>query len=96
MHDERDIDTMNQLLLSYIGLLAERHAYGAGEGFEYQLWDDLQANLPQPRLLSAEEAEELMYLAVYAHSWVTYDVQTATLQVIDLDPWRELVAKRGH
>jgi hypothetical protein len=96
MHDERDVETMKGLLVSYIGILATRHEYGASEGFEYQLWDDLQANLVHPTLVSVEEAEEIVYRAVQSHSWVTFDMATGMLQVIDLDAWRALVKKRGH
>ena len=95
-HDADDIRRMQQLLVSDIGLMAERHAYRPGGGFEYALWHDLEADITHPTLVSAEEAYEIGYLAVYSHSWVTYNFETGRLEVIDLDEWKALLQKRGH
>jgi hypothetical protein len=32
---------MEDLLLSYIGFVAERNSFGPGDNFEYLLWDEL-------------------------------------------------------
>jgi hypothetical protein len=96
MHDERDVETMKGLLLQYIDLLATRNDYGASEGFEYQLWDQLQGHPAQTTLVSFEEGDEIIYLAVYSDSWVTYDIEAGMWRSIDLDDWKELVKKRGH
>jgi hypothetical protein len=96
MHDKREVETMKTLLLSYIGLMAERHAYGPGDGFEYLLWDHLRDHLMTPTLVSVEEAYEIVYLALYSHSWVTFNLETGMFEIIDLNAWRELLEKRGH
>jgi hypothetical protein len=95
-HNKREVKTMKKLLLSYVGLMAERHAYRPGDGFEYRLWNDLKANLMSPTLVSVEEAYEICYLAVYSHSWVTFNLETGMFEVIDLDEWKALLQKRGH
>jgi hypothetical protein len=61
--------TIRRLLLSYVGLLAERESYGPGDGFEYVLWDDLMR--PVPERVSREERAELVSLrrGVRAPSW---------------------------
>jgi hypothetical protein len=33
--------TMQELLLSYVSLLADRNSFGPGDNFEYLLWDEL-------------------------------------------------------
>ena len=84
------------LLLSYVGLLAERHAYRPDEGFEYQLWDDLR-HYPGPMtFVSRAEAKELIYLSVTTDSWVTCNLEIGMLQVIEMDAWMLLLEKRGH
>lgn len=45
------------LLLSYVSLLAERHAYGRGDNFEFLLWDDLLKTTPT--LVSLDEKKSL-------------------------------------
>jgi hypothetical protein len=91
-----DQATMQQLLLSYVGLLAERHSYAPDEGFEYALWDDLQRGANKTTLVSDEEASELVYLAINTDRWVTYNVATGMFQLIDMDAWMPLLQKRGH
>jgi hypothetical protein len=63
----RDDCTLTKLLLSYVSLLAERHAYGPGDGFEFLLWDDLQ--LAQPKLVSLDEKRELISLIIRTDAW---------------------------
>jgi hypothetical protein len=87
-------ETMQKLLLSYVGLMAERHAHGPGEGFEYKLFDDLLR--PTPTLVSAEEKDELTYLAESLQQWVSFDVETGMLQLVDFSEWEELLKRRGH
>jgi hypothetical protein len=48
----QDDCTLSRLLLSFVGLLAERHAYGPSDGFEFVLWDDLLLeNTPRQHIL---------------------------------------------
>jgi hypothetical protein len=94
--DDAERRKMQALLLSYVGLLAERHAVGPDENFEYQLWDDLDGNPPPLRFLSNEEAAELTFLAMRTDSWVTYDFETGMFKLIAMDEWFELLRKRGH
>jgi hypothetical protein len=74
--------------------LAERHAYGPGEGFEYALWDDLL--LPKPTLVSEDERGELVDLVLMSGCWVSFDLQTGMLQIMDLRSWASLLERRGH
>ena len=90
----RDDCTLTNLLLSYVGLLAERHAYGPGDGFEFALWDDLQ--LAQPRLVSLDEQQELVGLILRTDAWVSFNLDTAMLQLIELDAWRMVLRNRDH
>ena len=85
---------IRDLLLSYVGLLAERHAFGPGEGFEYALWDDLLR--PQPTLVSEEERGELTDLVLMSGCWVSFDLQTGMLQLLDIREWASLLARRDH
>jgi hypothetical protein len=87
-------ETMQELLLSYVGLLAERHGYGPGEGFEYKLFDDLLS--PHPTLVSEEEKGELTFLAESLQQWVSFDVETGMLQLVDFNEWEELLKRREH
>ena len=87
-------DTMMTLLLSYISLLAERHAYAPDELFEYQLWDDLQRTYPI--MVSWEETDELRFLVAKTDSWATYSPDTGMFQLIDIQEWQSLLEKRGH
>jgi hypothetical protein len=86
--------TIRQLLWSYVGFLAERHAYGPGEGFEYALWDDIL--LPVPTLVSREEWAELASLVIRSGCWVSFNIKTGILQLIDIDAWRSLLECRDH
>jgi hypothetical protein len=89
-------EKMRELLLSYVGLLAERHAYAPDEGFEYALWDDLSADRNRSDLVSAEERDELEFLVVRTNHFVTYNLETGMFQLIDLDEWKALLARRHH
>jgi hypothetical protein len=90
----QDDGTLTRLLLSYVGLLAERHAYGPGDGFEFLLWDDLL--LTQPTLVSTEEKHELVSLIIQTDAWVSFNVDTGMLQLIDIDAWRIMLQNRDH
>jgi hypothetical protein len=86
--------TIRQLLLSYVALLAERHAYAPDENFEYALWDDLL--LKKPTLVSVDEKKELITLIVRGDVWVTYDYDSRMFKLIDIDDWRILLKHRSH
>jgi len=86
--------TLHRLLLSYVGLLAERHAYGPGDNFELLLWDDLR--LAQPTLVSIDEKNELVSLIIRCDAWVSFNLDTGMLQLIDLDAWRIVLENRDH
>ena len=90
----RDDCTLTRLLLSYVGLLAERHAYGPGDGFEFLLWDDLL--LKQPTLVSREEKKELVSLIIRMDAWVSFNVDTGMLELIDIDAWADVLENREH
>jgi hypothetical protein len=90
----RDDCTLAKLLLSFVGLLAERHAHGPGDGFEFVLWDDLL--LKQPTLVSPEEKQELVSLIIRTDAWVSFNLDTGMLQLIDIDAWRILLQNRDH
>jgi hypothetical protein len=90
----QDDCTLSRLLLSYVGLLAERHAYGPGDGFEFLLWDDLL--LKQPTLVSREEKKELVNLIIRTDAWVSFNLQTGMLQLIEIDDWRIVLDNRDH
>jgi hypothetical protein len=82
------------LLLSFVGLLAERHAYGPGDGFEFVLWDDLL--LKKPTLVSTEEKKELVSLIIRTDAWVSFNLDTGMLQLIEIDAWRIVLEHRDH
>ena len=90
----RDDCTLTRLLLSYVSLLAEPHAYGPGDGFEVLLWDDLL--LKQPTLVSPEEKQELVSLIIRTDAWVSFNLDTGMLQLIDIDAWRIMLENRDH
>jgi len=90
----RDDCTLSRLLLSYVGLLAERHSYGPGDNFELILWDDLQ--LAQPRIVSIDEKNELVNLIIRCDAWVAFNLDTGMLQLIDIDAWRIVLENRDH
>jgi hypothetical protein len=74
--------------------LAERHAYGPGDGFEFLLWDDLL--LPQPTLVSLDEKQELVTLIIRCDAWVSFNLDIGMLQLIDIDAWRIVLQHRDH
>ena len=90
----QDDCTLTRLLLSFVGLLAERHAYGPGDGFEFVLWDDLL--LKQPTLVSTEEKQELVSLIIRMNAWVSFNVDTGMLELIDIDAWADVLEHREH
>jgi hypothetical protein len=90
----RDDGTLSRLLLSFVGLLAERHAYGPGDGFEFVLWDDLL--LRQPTLVSTEEKQELVSLIIRTNAWVSFNLETLMLQLIEIDAWCIVLENRDH
>jgi hypothetical protein len=90
------IQKMKELLLSYIGLIAERNEFAPGDNFEYALWDDLNGQIKDTKYVSFDEGHEIIGLAVNTDSWVTYNDETRMFELIDLDEWRALVEKRGH
>jgi hypothetical protein len=90
----RDDCTLTRLLLSYVGLLGERHAYGPGDGFEFVLWDDLL--LVKPTLVSREEKKELVSLIIRTDAWVSFNLETGMLQLIEIDAWRIVLENRDH
>jgi hypothetical protein len=90
------IETMQQLLLSYVGLLAERHARAPDTNFEYDLWDDLHRDPETLQLVSRPARNELIFLTINTDSWVTYNLETGMFQLIDMDAWLSLLSMRGH
>jgi hypothetical protein len=46
--------------------------------------------------VSLEEAEEIIRLAVMTDSWVTYNDETCIWELIPMDEWEALLAKRRH
>jgi hypothetical protein len=94
MSDEHE--TMKELLLSYISLIAERNAFGPSENFEYKLWDTLHGSFADTDYVTIEEGTEIIFLATQTDSWVTYNDDTRMFEVIDMDEWKDLLSKRGH
>jgi hypothetical protein len=86
--------TLHKLLLSYVSLLAERYSYGPGEGFEFRLWDDLL--LAKPTLVSVDEKNELVGLIIRTDAWVSFNIETGMLQLIDIDAWGIMLKNRDH
>jgi hypothetical protein len=86
--------TLHRLLLSYVSLMAERHAYGPGDNFELLLWDDLL--LDKPTLVSLDEKKELVGLIIRADAWVSFNVDTGMLELIDIDAWADVLEHRDH
>lgn len=86
--------TLHRFLLSYVGLLAQRHAFGPNDAFEYRLWDDLKR--VQPQLVSKEEQQELKQLNIRTDCWVAYNVETGMFQLVDMSAWRILLEHREH
>jgi hypothetical protein len=86
--------TLHRLLLSYVSMMAERHSYGPGDNFEFRLWDDLL--LAQPTLVSIDEKRELVSLIIRTDSWVSFNLQTGMLQLIDIHAWGIVLENRDH
>jgi hypothetical protein len=82
------------LLLTYVGLLAERHAYRPEDGFEFELWDDLLRDDHQ--LVSYEEGAELTALVRRTGCWVSDDFEAGQLQLIAVEDWMALLDTRTH
>jgi hypothetical protein len=91
-----ELEKMQALLLSYVSLLAERHAKAPDENFEYDLWDDLHRDPAKLQLLSRPERNELIFLIINTDCWVAYNFETGMFQIIDMDAWMDLLEKRGH
>jgi hypothetical protein len=91
-----DEHKMKELLLSYVGLMAERNAFAPGDNFEYLLWDTLHGLIKDTKYVSLEEGTEIIFLATETDSWVTYDFETRMFKLIDMNEWEELLKKRGH
>jgi hypothetical protein len=96
MDDAGDLQKMRGLLLSYIGLIAGRNAFAPGENFEYLLWDTLHGTFKDTDYVTLEEGEELIMLAVKTDCWVTYNDDTRIWELIPMDEWEQLLAKRRH
>jgi hypothetical protein len=94
MHDENQ--HMKELLLSYIGFIAERNAFAPGDNFEYMLWDTLHGTFEDTQYVPIDEGVEIIRLAVDTDSWVTYNNETRMFELIDIDEWEALLSKRGH
>ncbi len=93
MRDHND-ETLRGLLLIYVSLLGERHSYGPGDGFEFELWDDLQ--LKEPKLVSRDEKQELVSLIIRLDAWVSFNVKIGMMQLIDIDAWRIVLNHRNN
>jgi hypothetical protein len=91
-----DTDKMKELLLSYVGLMAERNAFAPCDNFEYVLWDTLNGLIKDTKYVSLEEGTEIIFLATQTESWVTYDFETRMFKLIDMDEWEELIKKRNN
>lgn len=90
----KDDCTLSQLLLSYVGLIAELHSYGPGDGFEFLLWDDLLRT--KPTLVSMEEKNELVSLIIRTDAYVTFNLEIGMLQLIDIEAWHIVLENRDH
>ena len=93
---DHESQKMQGLLLSYIGLMAERHGFAPGDNFEYRLWDTLHGSFADTKYVSLDEGAEIIYLAVETDSWVTYNDETRMFELIDMQEWEELLSKRGN
>jgi hypothetical protein len=87
-------NTLQNLLLSYVVLVLERNGYGPGDNGEFRLWDDLLKK--EPELVSREEKQELVSLIIRLDQWVSFNVSTGMLQLIDIDAWRIMLENRDH
>jgi hypothetical protein len=96
MDDAGDLQKMRGLLLSYIGLILGRNGFAPEENFEYLPWDTLHGSFKDTRYVSIEEGDEIIRLAVMTDSWVTYNDETRIWELIPMDEWEQLLAKRQH
>jgi hypothetical protein len=90
----QDDCTIGGILLNYVSLLAELNTYGPGDGFEFKLWDDLL--LEKPTLVEPDIKQELVSLIIRTDSWVSFNLETGMLQLIDIDAWRIVLENRDH
>jgi hypothetical protein len=96
MDDAGDLRKMRSLLLSYVGLVAGRNGFAPGGNFEYRLWDTLHGRFEDTDFVTREEGEELIMLAVKTDCWVTYNDDTRMWELIPMDEWEQLLAKRRN
>jgi hypothetical protein len=96
MDDGCDLQRMRGLLLAYVGLIAGRNGFAPGENFEYLLWDTLHGKLKDTDYVTLDEGEEIIMLAVKTDCWVTYNDDTRIWELIPMDEWEQLLAKRRH
>jgi hypothetical protein len=82
-------DTERTLLLTYFSLIADRNAFGPAEGFEFKLWRDMEAR--KHTYGSADEYDNIAYLAEVTGCWVTGNLETNAFELIDLDDWSEVL-----
>jgi hypothetical protein len=94
MMAHEDTDIPGELLLRYVGLLAERHACRPDEGFEFQLWEELLRD--HHELVSCEECQELTSLVWRTQCWVSDDFASGRLQLLAVEDWMALLATRAH
>jgi hypothetical protein len=57
------------------------------------LWDDLL--LVKPTLVPIEEKKELVSLIIRMDAWVSFNVDTGMLELIDIDAWADVLEKGG-
>ena len=58
------------------------------------LWDDLL--LVKPTLVPIEEKQELVSLIIRMDAWVSFNVDTGMLELIDIDAWADVLENRDH
>jgi hypothetical protein len=92
--DDESRTLAGQLLLDYVGLLAERHAYRPEDGFEFALWRDLLQE--DHTLVSEAEGAELTALLRRTGCWVSDDFASGRLQLIAVEDWMALLDTRTH
>ena len=52
--------------------------------------------LVKPTLVSIEEKKELVSLIIRTDAWVSFNIQTGMLQLIEIDAWRIVLENRDH
>ena len=87
MTDNKELMTL--LLISYVSLIAERNAYGPGDGFEYLLYDEINGKNNPLRIVYKEEADEILSLMEETKTWVTFNDDTGMFDAIDLGIWKK-------